>query len=130
MPKQPLDSQLTTLNSHGTLQLTTRGRRTSKRHTVTVWFVVDGDTLYLGTLKLKRDWPRNVIKNGAVELDIGGNIFKGQAKQITDAKQLQDVKALLSQKYWAAWLGSWFGAGPEGAFAVTIQEENVARGGS
>jgi len=32
-----------------------------------------------------------------------------------------NLVTLLSQKYWAAWLGSWFGMGPEGAFAVTIE---------
>ncbi len=115
-----MSNALRLLDSNGTLRLTTIGRRTGKRHTVTVWFLVDGDVVYLVTLKLKRDWPRNVIKNGAVELDIAGNIFKGYAQQITDAKQMDRAKALLSQKYWAAWLGSWFGAGPEGAFVVAI----------
>jgi hypothetical protein len=71
-------------------------------------------------LKLKRDWPRNVMKNGKVELDIGGEVFKGHAKQITDVKQLERVKTLLAKKYWAAWVGSWFGIGPEGAFVMTI----------
>jgi len=122
MPNQSLKQRLGSLNRHGTLQLTTIGRKTGKRHTVTVWFLVDGETVYLVTLKLKRDWPRNVIRNGVVELDIAGNVFKGQAKRITNAKQLEHVKALLSQKYWAAWLGSWVGAGPEGVFWVTIKD--------
>jgi len=69
---------------------------------------------------LQRDWPRNVMKNGHVELNVADEVLKGRAKQITDAKRLEHVKALLAKKYWAAWLGSWFGMGPEGAFAVTI----------
>ena len=80
--------------------------------------------MYLATLKLKRDSPRNVMKNGAVALDIAGEVFKGRAKKC-DAKRLEHVKALLSQKYWAAWLGSWFGMGPEGAFVVTIDRVNL-----
>jgi hypothetical protein len=75
----------------------------------------------VATLRLQRDWPRNVIKNGHVELDVGGQHFTGQAKQIVDAKRLAHVNALLRQKYWAAWIGSWFGMGPEGAFTVTIK---------
>ena len=121
MPKESLKHRLGPLKNRSTLQLATIGRRSGKRHTVTVWFLVDGETVYLATLKLNRDWPRNAMKNGEVELDIGGAVFKGHAEQITDAKRLEHVKTLLAQKYWAAWLGSWFGLGPEGAFAVTAQ---------
>ena len=71
-------------------------------------------------MNLKRDWARNVRKGPKVELDIDGTVFKGHAKQIADAKQLERVKTLLAKKYWAAWLGSWFGMEPEGAFTVTI----------
>lgn len=122
MTKEALARRLAPLKDRGTLRLTTIGRKTGKRHTVTVWFLVDAETVYLVTLKLKRDWPRNVMKNGEVELDIGGQVFKGHAMQIIHARRLEHVKTLLSQKYWAAWLGSWFGTGPEGAFAVTIHE--------
>ena len=121
MAKDPLKQRLTQLKDHSTLQLTTIGRKTGKRHTVTVWFLFDGDTAYLVTLKMKRDWPRNVVKNGQIELDIGGQVFKGHAKQVRDAKRLEHVKSLLAKKYWVAWLGSWFGTGPQGAFAVTIE---------
>ena len=122
MSKIALKTRLGALSTQSTLRLTTIGRNTGRRHTVTVWFLVDSGTVYLVTLKLKRDWPRNVIKNGAVELDIAGNVFNGHAKPITNAKQVGRVKTLLSRKYWAAWVGSWFGAGPEGVFAVTIEE--------
>lgn len=117
----PTSQDLSDLSSHSTLRVTTVGRKTGKRHTVPVWFLVDGKMIYLVTLNLKRDWVRNMMKNDYVELDIAGTTFKGHAKQIVDAKRLVHVKALLNQKYWPAWLGSWFGMGPEGAFAVTIE---------
>ena len=120
MTKEALEQRLAALQGRSTLQLTTIGRKTGRRHTVTTWFLVDGKTVYLVTMRLQRDWPRNLIKNGQAELDIAGKVFKGRAKQILEAKRLQHVKALLSQKYWAAWFGAWFGMGPEGAFAVTI----------
>ena len=121
MANESLKQRLTPLKDRSTLQLTTIGRKTGKRHTVTTWFLVDGETVYLATLKMKRDWPRNVMKNGEVELDIAGEVFKGRAKLIDDAKRLEHVKTLLAKKYWAAWLGSWFGMGPEGAFVVTVE---------
>ena len=121
MAKESLKQRLDQLKDHSTLQLTTLGRKTGKRHRVTVWYLVDGDTVYLVTQGLKRDWPRNIMKNGHADLDIAGKAFKGHAKQITNAKQVSHVKALLNQKYWLAWVGSWFGMAPEGAFAVTIE---------
>ena len=120
MTKEPLERRLAGLTDRGTLQLTTIGRKTGKRHTVTTWFLVDDATVYLVTLRLQRDWPRNLRKNGRAELDIDGKLFTGRAKQVLDAQRLAHVKALLSRKYWAAWLGGWFGMGPEGAFAVTL----------
>ena len=120
MPKESVMQRLTPFKDRSTLQLTTIGRKTGKRHTVTVWFVVDRETVYLVTLKLQRDWPRNVMQDGSIELDMGGQVFKGHAIQI-HARRLAHVKALLAQKYWAAWFGSWFGLGPEGAFAVAIE---------
>ena len=120
MTKEALEQRLAALKGRSTLQLTTIGRKTGRRHTVTTWFLVDGKTVYLVTMRLQRDWPRNLMKNGQAELDVAGKVFKGRAKQILDTKRLEHVKALLSKKYWAAWLGAWFGMGSEGAFAVTI----------
>jgi F420H(2)-dependent quinone reductase len=112
--------RLEAVKDRSTLQLTTRGRRTGKRHTVTVWFLVEEETLYLVTMKMRRDWARNLLKNGFVEADVDGAVFAGRGKQIKDRTRLARVNELLSQKYWMAWLGSWFGLGPDGAFAVTI----------
>lgn len=112
--------ELAALKDYSTLELTTIGRVTGKRHTVTVWFLIDGAQMCLVTLKMRRDWPRNLLKDGSVALKIGHTRLNGQAQRITDPKRLDRVKRLLAQKYWAAWLGSWFGLGPEGAFAVTV----------
>jgi len=120
MAKESLKQRLDAVKDRSTLRLSTIGRKTSKRRTVTVWFLVDGETVYLVTSNMKRDWVRNVMKNGKVELNVADEVLKGHGKKV-DAKRLEHVKALLSQKYWAAWLGSWFGLGPEGAFVVTIE---------
>ena len=121
MAKATVQARLAALKDANTLQLTTLGRKTGKRHTVTTWFLVEDAVVYLVTLRLQRDWPRNIMKNGHVELDIGGTTFKGRAKPVAGAKRLEHVNALLRQKYWAAWLGSWIGKGPEGAFVVTVE---------
>src|SRR5271167_1479396 len=89
MTKESLKQRLARLNHHSTLRVTTIGRKTGKRHMVTTWFLVDEETVYLATLKLRRDWSRNVMKNSQVDLDIAGEVLKGRAKQIVGAKRLE-----------------------------------------
>ena len=55
MTKASAKPCLTPLKDRTTLPLTTTGRKTGKRHTVTVWFPVDGETVYLVTSQMKRD---------------------------------------------------------------------------
>jgi deazaflavin-dependent oxidoreductase (nitroreductase family) len=104
----------------GTIRLTTFGRKTGKPHSVPVWFVADPPLLYLTTLKMKRDWPKNVRANGKVELDIAGEKFTGRATYVDDPVTFEQVKKLLANKYWAAWIGALFGLGPEGVFRVEL----------
>lgn len=37
-----------------TTRLTHYGRKTGKPHEVTIWFVLDGDTLYIGSANVNR----------------------------------------------------------------------------
>jgi len=109
---------LAAVAGRSTARITTRGRRTGKPHTVTIWFAVEGRTIYLGTLNAERDWVRNATKNPDVTLDVDGVRIRGQASTITDPSVEAHVRALLAQKYWAAWIGSWFGLAPAHTFRV------------
>ena len=111
-------ARLASIADRGTLRITTQGRKSGKPHTVTIWFLVDGTTVYLGTLDARRDWVRNAEKTPAVELDIDGLRLRGRASTITDPTLEAHVRDLLAKKYWMAWLGSWFGMGPARTFRV------------
>jgi deazaflavin-dependent oxidoreductase (nitroreductase family) len=57
-----------------TLRISTIGRRTGRRHDVTIWFAVDFDgRLFIATGDGRRDWVKNVMKNPSVEVTIGSN---------------------------------------------------------
>ena len=43
-----------------TITLTHYGRKTGKPHEVTIWFVLNGDKLFIGTANVSRQWIRNV----------------------------------------------------------------------
>ena len=114
-----LAARLAAARDRATSRITTRGRRTGKPHTVTIWFVVEGTTLYLGTLNARRDWVRNAQKNPGVELDIGGLRVRGRLTTAGDAAGVApDVGEMFVRKYWLAWIGSWFGMRPDRLFRV------------
>ena len=67
-----------------TTRLTHYGRKTGKPHEVTIWFVLDGDRLYIGMANVNRQWVRNVQKTPQVKLSIAGENVEGTARFPTD----------------------------------------------
>ena len=83
-----------------TTRLTHYGRKTGKPHEVTIWFVVDGDRLYVGTANVKRQWVQNVQKTPEVKLSMGGESFTGTARFLTDRGEHERAMAAIRRKYW------------------------------
>jgi deazaflavin-dependent oxidoreductase (nitroreductase family) len=83
-----------------TTRLTHYGRKTGKPHEVTIWFVLDGDRLYIATANLNRQWVQNVQKTPQVKLSIPGENFKGTARFLTDRTEHERAMAAIRRKYW------------------------------
>ena len=83
-----------------TLVLTHYGRKTGKAYNVTIWFIVDGDRLFIATANKNRQWVRNVQKTPRVKLSIAGETCDANARFITDRAEHEHVLALVRQKYW------------------------------
>lgn len=83
-----------------TTRLTHIGRKTGKPHEVTIWFVLDGDKLYLGTANNRRQWVRNVQKRPEIRLSIDGETFAGMARFLSDAAEHERAMAAIRRKYW------------------------------
>jgi deazaflavin-dependent oxidoreductase (nitroreductase family) len=75
-------------------------RKTGKPHEVTIWFVLDGDRLYIGTANVDRQWVRNVQKTPKIRLSIGGENFNGTARFLTDRPEHERAMAAIRRKYW------------------------------
>src|SRR5207244_9616396 len=116
-----LAARLAALKDRSTLRITTRGRRTGKPHTVPIWFVADGTSLYLATLNAKRDWVRNLRKTPDVALEVGELRVRGRARVVTDPVLEGRIGDLLARKYWMAWIGAWFRMGAVATFRVDEQ---------
>ncbi len=83
-----------------TTTLTHYGRKTGKPHEVTIWFVLDDDKLYIGTANVNRQWVRNVQKTPKIKLSIGGEMFDGNARFLTDRAEHERAMAAIRRKYW------------------------------
>jgi len=83
-----------------TTRLTHYGRKTGKPHEVTIWFVLDGYRLYIGTANVERQWVQNVQKTPQVKLSIGGENFTGTARFLTDRGEHERAMAAIRRKYW------------------------------
>lgn len=105
-----------------TCRLTHYGRRSGRPHEVTIWFLVEGDTVYLTTMNMQRQWTRNVQANPKVHLQIGGDRFTGDIEVITDSAKMAHVVELLRKKYLLARPYLWLKGKPDGAFRVRSLE--------
>jgi deazaflavin-dependent oxidoreductase (nitroreductase family) len=83
-----------------TTRLTHYGRKTGKPYEVTIWFVLDGDKLYIGTANVNRQWVRNVQKTPKIKLSMGDESFSGTVRFLTDRAEHERVMTAIRRKYW------------------------------
>ncbi len=98
-----LADRLAHVASTSTLRLTHYGRRSGKPYEVTIWFMVEGDVVYLATANRNRQWPRNVAARPEVRLRVGTEAFTGRVDVITDRATIEHVTDLVAAKYWYTW---------------------------
>src|SRR5215469_13411758 len=60
--------------------LTTTGRVSGRPHTIEIWFALHEHTLYmLSGARNRSDWVKNALRSPAVQVQINGTVFSGQA---------------------------------------------------
>jgi len=84
------------------VRLTHYGGKIGRPYEVTIWFVVDGERIYVGTANVNRHWVRSVQQTPKVGLSIGGEKFEGQARFLTDGEH-EHAQAKIRKKYWMFW---------------------------
>ena len=92
--------RLKRLAGKSTLILTHYGRKSGKPYKVKIWFVVDGDQLFIGTANVERQWVRNVQKNPRIKLAVGGEKFEAEARFLNDPAERDRALAAVGRKYW------------------------------
>ena len=98
-----LADRLAAVSSRSTCRLTHRGRKSGNPYEVTIWFLVDGETVYLATANASRQWVRNVQANPSISWGVGGETFTGTSERVRDATEERHVMDLVAAKYWYLW---------------------------
>ena len=93
-------ARLGRLADRQTVTLTHYGRKSGKPYNVTIWFVVDGDRVYIGSANVNRQWVRNVQKTPRIKLAVGGETFDAEARFVTDRTEHEHALAAIQRKYW------------------------------
>lgn len=123
-----LSERLARVARRHTLRLTHHGRKSGKAYDVTIWFVVDGETIWVETADQRRQWTRNVKARPEVTITAGDEHFTARIEPVTDPATLAHAIDLLGDKYWfvkpVIWIDRWLGRaglGPHGgAFRLTL----------
>jgi deazaflavin-dependent oxidoreductase (nitroreductase family) len=94
--------RLAKISSLQTLVLTHYGRKSGKPYDVVIWFVVDGERMFLATANKNRNWVRNVLVKPHVVIKAGGETFSATLTEITDGGERERARRLVQAKYWYA----------------------------
>jgi len=84
------------------IKLSVIGRKSGRTISVPVWFVLEGERLYLLPVQgSDTQWYKNVLKSSLIRIDARGVEAKLRAVPVTDAKTVKSVVEKFRMKYGA-----------------------------
>lgn len=88
------------LSQSSELNITLTGRRSGRKISLPIWFVLEEDNLYLLPVKgSDTQWYKNVLKNPTIRIDAGGAGAELQAVLTADQSQVSSVVDKFRSKY-------------------------------
>ena len=88
------------LQSTQEVELTVTGRKTGREITIPVWFVPEGDRVYLLPVNgTDSDWYKNVLKDPTIRLAAGGAQVTARARPAEDPAAVARVVDMFRAKY-------------------------------
>src|ERR1700761_7025144 len=97
------DSLKERLSRYRELKITVTGRKSGRAISNPVWFVLDGDELYLLPVQgSNTQWYKNVLQNPSIRIDARGEEGEFSATPITEAQQVKSLVEKFREKYGAA----------------------------
>jgi deazaflavin-dependent oxidoreductase (nitroreductase family) len=93
---------ITTLESSREIELTVTGRRSGREISFPVWFVREGEKLYLVPVTgSDSDWYKNVLKTPAIRLAGRGMQLTARATPVTDPAEVGAILGQFRARYGA-----------------------------
>ena len=90
------------LSRYHQINLSVIGRKSGRTISMPVWFVFEGETLYLLPVRgSDTQWYQNVLQNPLLRIEARGAEAELRAKPITESKMVKSVIAKFRQKYGA-----------------------------
>jgi len=91
------------------LTISTIGRKTGKKHDVKVWFAVSKNgRLLISTQNKRRDWVKNALKAGSVDVIIGNVMRKMLIIPLENQADIREINDLYAKKYVLGRIGRLF----------------------
>src|SRR5262245_45300150 len=80
--------------------LTTTGRVTGRRHTIEIWFALNGRTLYmLAGGRYEADWVKNLVRDPDVVVRLRHRVFAGRARVVERGDEDALARQMVVGKY-------------------------------
>ena len=90
------------LTRYRQIEISVIGRRSGQTISIPVWFVLEGEKLYLLPVQgSDTQWYKNVLKNPAIRIDARGAEAELRAEPITDSAAVKSVIEKFREKYGA-----------------------------
>ena len=91
------------------VNITVTGRKTKRRFSAPVWFVLDGDRVAIVPTKgSDNNWFKNLVQTPKIELSAGGISVPFNASIIRDHKLVEKVIDKLRVKYRSMWSEAYY----------------------
>ena len=88
------------LARHNQIKISVVGRKSGRTISIPVWFVLEGDKLYLLPVQgSDTQWYRNVLKNRSIRISTRGDEAECRAAPVTDAKTVRLIVEAFQEKY-------------------------------
>jgi len=88
------------LKGRSELEITVKGRRTGRKRSTTIWFVVQGGKIYLLPVSgSDTDWYKNVLKDPHIRLAVGKRSVETEVRSMSEPGAVKRVVELFAKKY-------------------------------
>ena len=109
------------------IEITVTGRKSGRAISIPVWFVLDGDKVYLLPVQgSDTQWYKNVLAKPRIGIDARGAEAELQAVAITDAAQVSSVVEKFRDKYGAKDVKKYYS---KFDVAIVAKGNDLVRGG-